>query len=344
LVAIFYLSFSEPNPTKTKGRQFLLRYRQAKLNTAMRNCISIFCFILTIQLTFGQTPPVEYYELIKKADSLYEAKDYQSSAFTYSSAFKVFGWKGLSSDRYNAACSWALAGFPDSAIFNLERIALKANYTNYIHITTDPDLVSLHSSKGWKPLLEIIQANKNKAEANLNKPLVNKLDSIYADDQNYREMIADVENKYGHESKELSELWRTIKEKDSINLIKVEALLTKYGWLGPDEVGEVGNSTLFLVIQHSDLKTQEKYLPMMKEAVKNYKAKSFDLALLVDRVEMNNGRPQVYGSQITMKDGKYEIYKIIDEVNVNKRRAEVGLDPLEEYVKYWNIDYKLPAK
>ena len=80
----------------------------------------------------------------------------------------------------------------------------------------------------------------------------------------------------------------------------------------------------------------------MKDAVKKGNANGSDLALLIDRIEMFNGRPQVYGSQIQYIDGKYTIYKIIDEKNVNKRRSEVGLQPLEEYVKIWNIDYKLP--
>ena len=32
----------------------------------------------------------------------------------------------------------------------------------------------------------------------------------------------------------------------------------------------------------------------------------------------------------------------MDEVNVNKRRASVGLGPLEEYAKYFGVDYVLP--
>ena len=181
-------------------------------------------------------------------------------------------------------------------------------------------------------------------QASLHKPLVLQLDSIHTEDQTYRRMLMDSVTKYGWESKEIKELGKIIHERDSINLIKVKAILDKYGWLGTDVVGEQGNSTLFLVIQHSNLPTQEKYLPMMKEAVKNGKASGADLALLVDRIEMHNGRPQIYGSQINVKDGKYFIYQIIDEPNVNKRRAEVGLQPLEDYVKMWNIDYKLPAK
>ncbi len=310
----------------------------------MKSISLILNCVLIAQLTFGQAPPPEYSELVKKAFSLYETKEYKASASTYSDAFKANGWVGLIDDRYNAACSWALAGYPDSAFNNLNRIASKGNYANYDHIIIDSDLNSLHSDKRWQPLLDQIKFNKDKAEANLNKPLVHQLDSIYVADQKYRMMFDSVEKTYGDESKEMQDLGRIMHEKDSINLIKVKTILDKYGWLGADSIGEQGNTILFLVIQHADLKTQEKYLPMMKEAAKNKKLPTSSLALLIDRIEMRNGRPQIYGSQVSLKDGKYAPYLIIDEVNVNKRRAEVGLEPLEVYLKRFNIDYTLPTK
>jgi hypothetical protein len=176
--------------------------------------------------------------------------------------------------------------------------------------------------------------------------LTAQLDSIHTKDQKYRQMINDVEAKHGYESKEMQDLWKTINKTDSANLIQVSNILEKYGWLGADAVGEQGNATIFLVIQHADLKTQEKYLPMMRQAVKNGKAKGSELALLEDRVAMRQGKKQIYGSQISrdLKTGKYFVAPIEDEPNVNKRRASVGLMPLEDYARHFNIEYKLPEK
>ena len=176
----------------------------------MKKIIFLFgCFIST-QFSFGQN--VEYSALVKKADSLYNAGNFKNSAFTYSAAFKANGWTGMSNDRYNAACSWALANNSDSAFFQLNRIATKANYVNYAHITTDPDLNSLHDDKRWKPLLEIIKQNKEKSEVNLNKSLVAELDSIYTEDQKYRLQIDEIEKKYGWESNEMKAHWKIINE------------------------------------------------------------------------------------------------------------------------------------
>lgn len=294
-----------------------------------------------IQFSFGQN--IEYTTLIRKADSLYTAKNYKTSALTYSKAFETNEWKGLATDRYNAACSWALAGNADSAFFQLDRIVKNANYTNYAHITTDADLVSLYNDQRWKPLLAAVWQNKEKAEVNLNRPLVNQLDSIFTEDQQYRMQMEAIEKKSGWESKEMKALWETINKSDSVNLVKIKTILDTHGWLGADVVGDKGNQTLFLVIQHSDQLTQEKYLPMMREAVKNGKAHGSSLALLEDRVALGQGKKQLYGSQIG-RDEKTQAYFVLpleDPDNVDKRRAEVGLPPLAEYVVHWQIKWNV---
>ena len=74
-----------------------------------------------------------YYNLVYTADSLYTAKAYKSSALVYSDAFKAIGGKGLPDDRYNAACSWALAAIPDSAFFQLNSLAKQEHYKKYKH-------------------------------------------------------------------------------------------------------------------------------------------------------------------------------------------------------------------
>src|SRR5437868_5813348 len=128
-------------------------------------------FLTNILLSFGQTKTKTYSDYIAEAEDLYKNKFYETSASTYSEAFKSNGWKGYSNDRYNAACSWAMAGNPDSAFFNLERIVSKSNFNDLDHITSDTDLNSLHEDKRWALIIESVRANKEKAETNLNKPL-----------------------------------------------------------------------------------------------------------------------------------------------------------------------------
>lgn len=187
------------------------------------------------------------------------------------------------------------------------------------------------------------QDREKNAKANLDKQLVAILDTIYQEDQKYRMQIDEIAKKYGWESDEMKAHGKIINEKDSINLIKVKKILDERGWLGPDIIGRKGNSALFLVIQHSDLETQKKYLPMMRDAVQKGNARSSSLALLEDRVALRQGKRQIYGSQIgrDQETGEYYILPLEDPENVDKRRAEVGLGTLQDYISNWGITWNV---
>ncbi len=163
------------------------------------------------------------------------------------------------------------------------------------------------------------------------------------EDQKYRNDMDDVRKKYGGGSVEMKNLFKEMKIADSLNLIVVEKIINKYGWLGADKIGRFANNVLFMVIQHSDFKTQEQYLPVMQEAVKNNNAEAQDLALLEDRVALKQGKKQIYGSQISwnLKTNTYIIYPIIDPDNLDRRRAAVGLSPYSDYLKVVNITWNL---
>ncbi len=169
--------------------------------------------------------------------------------------------------------------------------------------------------------------------------LIYQLQIIDRDDQSTREQLDSIRELYANDSSllmdRLKSLWKIMRIKDSINLIKVSAIIDKYGWLGSAEIGDDGNSTLFIVIQHADIKTQEKYLPLMRNAVKNGKAKARSLALLEDRVALREGKKQIYGTQIfqNIKTNEYFVLPLADPYNVDLKRAEVGLQPISDYLE-----------
>ena len=132
---------------------------------------------------------------------------------------------------------------------------------------------------------------------------------------------------------------------DSTNLVQVESLIARYGWMGRSFVGDKANSALFLVIQHADLETQIKYVDLLQHSVEAGESKASNLALMQDRILMRQGKNQLYGSQVVYsKTGEQMFYPIEDEKNVNIRRAKMGLQPLEEYAKLFGITYTLPSE
>ena len=82
---------------------------------------------------------------------------------------------------------------------------------------------------------------------------------------------------------------------------------------------------------------------MLREAVSHGKAKASNLALMEDRVLLGQGKKQIYGTQIGM-DNQTQLYYVSpldDPDNVDKRRAQVGLEPIAEYVKDWQIEWDI---
>jgi hypothetical protein len=55
--------------------------------------------------------------------------------------------------------------------------------------------------------------------------------------------------------------------------------------------------------------------------------------MLTDRVEVKAGRPQIYGTQLSLKDGRWVLDPIADSAGVDVRRRQMGLPPLAEYLR-----------
>ena len=307
----------------------------------MKRRIIILTFIISASFTFGQNIPKEYWSLLNTADSLFTIKEYKKSAIKYSEAFEVIENKILTGHEYNAACSWALAKVPNSAFFLLFKLSKDVKYKEYEIISKDQNLASLHKDNRWESLLEIIKKNKDSLEINYNKSLIRLLDNIFYEDVQCRGEENDLETKYGWEAVEVVDYKKLTRVIDSLHQMILDSIVNKYGWLGANVVGEIGNKTLFIIIQHSNLFNQEKYLPILRDAVKKGNALGEDLALLEDRVSMGLGRKQIYGSQLKrdLETLTYYVWPIEDPDNVDKRRAEVGLEPMEDYLSIWKMHW-----
>jgi hypothetical protein len=298
--------------------------------------ISFYLFILFLLMTNcckSQNENNNYAAVYGKGVELYHQKNYVQGAKLLEAAFDIAikNYKGYGEPRYeaayNAACCWALAGEPDSAFKELFIIAKKGRLTDYNLLTNDSDLKSLHDDKRWKIINDLVKKNIQKSSAHLDTALVAKLKIIRSEDQTYRFQLDTVRSKEAREN-----VLKIVRHKDSINLPQIEAILDKYGWLGPDKIGFFGAQTLFLVIQHAPLNIQEKYLPMMQEAVKKGKALPRDLAFLEDRIALRQGKKQLYGSQLFTDETGTFVQPVEDPDNLDTRRASVWLEPMSEYI------------
>ena len=297
----------------------------------------LFC-LLSGTYCHAQGSP-EYNKWILKGFELYSTGQYKPAAEAYAKAFKAA--PAVPEDRYNAACAWAMASLPDSAFSNLRHLATKDNFTDIATLEKDKDLASLHADKRWTIILEQVKKNKYEAENRFNKALAAQLEKIYDRDQAPRRELMQAISTKGQGSAEAASASGTMRLNDSLNTREVTTIIDKYGWPGPDVVGHDGSATIFLVIQHASLKIQDKYLPVMRKAVKAGDAQPSDLALLEDRVAVGHGRKQTYGTQITTDPQGSFLAPLADPDHVDQLRAKVGLGPISEYLEGFDLQWNL---
>jgi tetratricopeptide (TPR) repeat protein len=137
----------------------------------------------------------------------------------------------------------------------------------------------------------------------------------------------------------------SFRQVDSVNEVRLAAIIHAVGgYPGLDVVGAEQSGTAWLVIQHAPIEYQERYHPLVEEAALSGQTSMGNWAYLVDRMRMNRREKQVYGSQMWVPDRsvseQYELYPLEDPHNVNQRRAEVGLGPIEDYIARWGVKFE----
>lgn len=127
------------------------------------------------------------------------------------------------------------------------------------------------------------------------------------------------------------------------NCHRIKEVFQKQGYLGWDKVGKEGAHSFWLLVQHcdSDHGFQEAVLKAMEKQARSNNADKGEYAYLLDRVRVNGGQKQVYGTQMEVKDilEGYSPKPLENPEQVNKRRQEMGLMPLEEYLKKMNESF-----
>ena len=256
----------------------------------------------------------DYWDLIFHADSLFDARLYEEARQMYDLAF--------SDDRYilpsqlsTTANKMASIGNNQAALVYLRhRIAMEKDFYEAPSITSHVELKDTFEvrSRQW----------------NYDLALKETLENIIERDQYDRMLWSHaVKNNPGDiERNEL--LARRALMTDSLNLVLVDEILSQHGFPLKEHVGDFGNQATWLVFQHADLDFQKRFLPQLEAAVSHGDIAPLYLALLRDRIDVREGRPQRYGTQI---DEKGNLAPLLDASRVNQWRQEVGLPSIEQF-------------
>jgi len=153
---------------------------------------------------------------------------------------------------------------------------------------------------------------------------------------------------YGVDSKEVQAQQEIYEKNHAVNEKKIRAILDENGWPDKERMGERGNWTICNVIQHADNEIRIKYLPIMRQAVKDKKLEPRFLVRAEDRIATERGDTQIYGGQMKYypETKSFNVWPIHDPVNIDKRRTEIGLGSIAVHLKSrfdfeWNLEEQL---
>lgn len=268
-------------------------------------------------------PTAEARELARQADALARSGKTAEALPLYRQAWE----RGVRDAHtlYGAACVAALEGQKAEALTWLERSA-DAGFAMAEHMKKDTDLDSLRGEPAFARVAERVAANDAKLNAAQNPELRDELLRMAEEDQAARRAagMANFKDTAANER---------MKAIDVKNTARMKELVAQVGWPTRALVGQRASNAAWLLVQHADLDPafQKQCLPLLEKAAAAGEGAAKEVAYLTDRVLVAEGKPQRYGTQFHMVDGKLVPRPIEDEAHVDERRAAVGLGTLAEY-------------
>ena len=255
----------------------------------------------------------------------------------YSLALEYYSKKALDNPQSNyflfkTACYYSLV---DSVNKSFEHLSIAIDKgIDFTFVLADSDFENLRRQDKWVSIETQLKNRyllNNKQITNLN--LSYFIMKAYVEDQKYRSL------------RSLYKLDTFPKNHSIIINQNIQTLLDTIklkGWPLFSQVGVEAGNYAFYIFQHSDNSIMKKVLPLLLKAAKNEQADKTKAAMMIDRFLLNHYQPQIYGTQIiSFINNKNEsfLYKTVDEKNLNVRRQQLGMKPIEQYCEEMGVKY-----
>ncbi len=173
------------------------------------------------------------------------------------------------------------------------------------------------------------------------KVLLNKSlrdDLLKFRDQDQSRLVDDI-----RENRKPDELMVRMRAARAQNADRLCAIIKKHGWPTVSLVGEDGVSAAFFLLRNSSaaqLKIQ--LIPVILAAATQGEISRPDVSSYIDRLRLDAGLKQLFGTQATIIDGFLVVFPIEAEKDVDLRRKQFELPPLADYLWFLQTKYSLP--
>lgn len=291
----------------------------------------LLIFLLIVPLLCRSQDYRRYFVNKEIADSLVRSGRYEDALENIRQCVSVLEMSTVT-DEFHLGYSFFKVGNIDSAVHYLMK-ALKGGFffqkMEYVNYWEEKGVFRKFSAH--KPLQAVQELLTKNTIAYINDHL---LDSVLA-----RELIIarDLDQKY-RAARPDDSLWSRQMTLDMQNQNLLRKIIAQHGWPGKKLVGYHGSNAAFLIAQHADTDTvfQRECLGYIREAYYRHDVNAADYAYIIDRVRVNSGRLQLFGTQFysVLEDGRkrLRLKPVEDEDHLNLRRRVFGLPPAEEYL------------
>ena len=126
---------------------------------------------------------------------------------------------------------------------------------------------------------------------------------------------------------------------DERNRNRLKEIFKEFGFPNSKLIGKDAMQGIFFIIQHSDgdKEWQKSQLSNIEKAVENGDMDGQKYAYLYDRIKINSGEKQLYGTQFAKVDPINKTVELADTENIenlDNRRMKVGMMPIKMYKEY----------
>ncbi|MVN88473.1 hypothetical protein GO986_17155, partial [Deinococcus sp. HMF7620] len=126
---------------------------------------------------------------------------------------------------------------------------------------------------------------------------------------------------------------RPLSEVDTESIEWLKMVLRRFGWPSINRSEAQLATNVWLLTQHADrAPALQKCVADLIDQQQSSLREAQHLAYLTDRVRVNYGQLQVYGTQITVDVQGNAIPKPLED-GVDERRIRIGLEPIKDYLK-----------
>lgn len=179
-----------------------------------------------------------------------------------------------------------------------------------------------------------------KFDSRLKVPLNNKLkdELLKLKEKDQQQLFEDI-----RENRKPDALVERLKESREKNNAKLCPILKEFGWPTTNLVGKEGVDAAFsLLVNSGSRDLQIDLLPVMVAAATQGELSRPDFARYVDRLRLDAGLKQLFGTQATIINGFLVLFPIEAEGQVDLRRKQFEMPPLALYVRSLEFQYRLP--